>query len=1120
MSLAFPHATNPLFSTTLLLGVAASGAVFSAGAAGQSPPDPFASRVEAASDEGERNIAKFQKPKGFTVKLLAAEPNLANVVSFAIDYDGSVYAAETFRIHAGVEDIRSHMDWCDDDLAARTVEDRVAMQQKFKKEKFADDSRAEDRVRKLRDTNGDGTLDLATVFAGDFREPAAGIGSGVLSYKGSVYYTCIPSLWRLIDSDSDGVAERRDELSRGYGVHFAMVGHDLHGLRIGPDRRLYFSCGDRAFNVLTKNGQVDHSHSGGVLRCELDGSGLEVFASGLRNPQELVFDEWGNLFTGDNNSDGGDRARWVHLLERGDSGWRYGYQWLTDPIVRGPWNDEKLWHPHHDGQAAYLLPPLANLGAGPAGLTYDTGVGLPEAYRRHFFLCEFEGDPGWSGIFTFTVNPKGATFEPTTPERFVWGPLATDVDFAPDSSLFVSDWVAGWEKTGKGRIYRIAPDGLAEDPVAQRSAKLLRDGMTQRPVEELRSLLSEPDRRVRQEAHFELADRGAGGFEALLRTATDAGAPPLARVHGIWGLGIAARRHRAALPAAEMNALLSDSHEEVRAHAAAICGESLLRECSAKICTLVADASPRVSLFAAIALSKLGDPAAVAPLLARLRAVGESDPALRHGLSLALAHCASIEELAELTKDSSSDARIAAVVALRRRGSPEAARFLGDADGRVALEAARAIYDVPILPAFAALAARLVDPALAGNALVRRALGAALRLGGAENAERVAALAARTDAAEAHRAEAIRCLEQWAKPSSRDLVTGEWRPIVRTPEEILEIDRGLPAWIEPIQASLAKAPDGVTEAWIHCIRERKLESGAKHLLTLVPESARSARVRSAAVRALEALRPAGFEEAVASALVAPEVDLRVAALEVLLATAPASSLGACKTAMANGSIAELRAAYAGLAKLQNAQADALLSAELAKLDARLVPAEVALDLAAAAGSRGLPGDIEIPSRAATRRLDEKLAPFVDLLYGGDAGRGKSVFRSNAAVTCLRCHKIEEGDVGEVGPSLAGVGKRLSRLAILESVVDPNRKVSPAYQSTTFWLKDGTTADGRIVGEDSGTIRLLAADGKVREIPEAQVDERRAALSAMPENLAQLLKREELRDLVEYLASLR
>src|SRR6185503_2966693 len=144
-----------------------------------------APKVAPASDEGERAIQRFRIPKGFKIELFAAEPLLANPVAFAIDEKGRFYVAETFRLHAGVTDNRSHMDWLDDELACRTVADRVALYRKHLKGKFKDYEKEHDRVRLILDTDGDGKADKASVFADGFNRAEDGLGAGVLARQGN-----------------------------------------------------------------------------------------------------------------------------------------------------------------------------------------------------------------------------------------------------------------------------------------------------------------------------------------------------------------------------------------------------------------------------------------------------------------------------------------------------------------------------------------------------------------------------------------------------------------------------------------------------------------------------------------------------------------------------------------------------------------------------------------------------------------------------------------------------------------------------------------------------------------------------------------------------------------------
>ena len=257
---------------------------------------PYTPDVKPASKEWEASAKRIRVPKGLKLDLWAAEPLLANPVIFCIDNNNRFYVAETFRLHAGVPDIRGIMSWLDDDLACRTVEDRVKMMQKRMGKKFADTTVHQERIRLIEDTKGTGKADRSTVFADGFNRAETGLAAGLLARGKDVYYTCIPDLWKLTDTKGTGKADKREKMHTGFGVHIGFIGHDLHGLIMGPDGKLYFSIGDRGINVKTKERHLFYPDMGCVMRCNLDGSDLEVFATGLRNPQELAFDRHGNLF--------------------------------------------------------------------------------------------------------------------------------------------------------------------------------------------------------------------------------------------------------------------------------------------------------------------------------------------------------------------------------------------------------------------------------------------------------------------------------------------------------------------------------------------------------------------------------------------------------------------------------------------------------------------------------------------------------------------------------------------------------------------------------------------------------------------------------------------------------
>ena len=249
--------------------------------------------------------------------------------------------------------------------------------------------------------------------------------------------------------------------------------------------------------------------TGAVLRCNPDGTELEVFATGLRNPQELAFDEYGNLFTGDNNSDSGDKARWVYVVEGGDSGWRIGYQFIEAPISRGPWNAEKLWDPAgREGQAAYLVPPIANIADGPSGPGLQPGRRpLPERYKDHFFLVDFRGGAsGQSGIRELRRQAKGASFELVDSQRVRLERPGDRRRLRPRRRPVLLRLGRGLGQAEQGADLPRARPGAArrpEGPGGQGAAG--REGWGNAIDRRLARLLAHADMRVRQEAQFELA---------------------------------------------------------------------------------------------------------------------------------------------------------------------------------------------------------------------------------------------------------------------------------------------------------------------------------------------------------------------------------------------------------------------------------------------------------------------------------------------------------------------------------------------------------------------------------------------------------------------------------------
>jgi quinoprotein glucose dehydrogenase len=1070
--------------------------------------------VDPASDDARLAIKRFSVPPGLKASLWAAEPMLANPVAIDFDEKGRLFVSETYRYKTSVLDIRDYMGMLELDLAARTIEDRSALIHKVFGEEQAKQFAIESEVvRLVEDTDHDGVADKSSIYADGFNSELDGIASGVLARQGKLWFTNIPSLW-LLEGDPGNV--KKTELLRGFGVRFNFTGHDMHGLIMGPDGKLYWSIGDRGTNVRNKEGKVVAApDEGAVFRANPDGTEFELFAHGLRNPQELAFDDHGNLFTGDNDSDQGDQERLVYLVEGGDSGWRVGYQHA--PLGRGgPWMSEALWKPRFEGRPAYLLPPVCNIEDGPSGLTYYPGTGLTPEYAGHFFITHFKGSIARSGIQTYTLKENGSTFAPTSSEQFIGGVLPTDVTFGPDSVLYFSDWVDGWPKSNKGRIYGISP--VTPDPAmvkqAAEVARLLAADFSKIPNQDLMSyLLSHPDRRVRLEAQFELVRRKNGN--AFMKAVTGAqGVTALGRLHAIWGLTQLGRAEHKFPP--HLIKLLDDPDPEVRAQVAKALGDVGDASTQDALVKKLADSNARVQFFAAQSLGKLGNPASAKPLIELLRANDNKDAYLRFVASHALSQLGADDALAEASKDSSAAVRLGVLLAYRYNQRQAIATFLNDSDAFIVREAAEAINDAPVEMAWPMLAGKLASAPVNDEALVVRALNANYRLGGAPRAQAIANYALNDKATPAMRAEALKQLGLWGKSPQRDRVVGIFRPMK---------ERDASDAVAALQPSVAKllaggAPNDVQLAAIDAIGALDLRAASPALLALVADEQSSEAVRGAALKALDTFGGDDALKAVSAAEKSNVPALRLAALQLVAHRSPEKALPLIQRFAATGSEAEQRAAFEAMAQLPGPQTPKLLVAALDQLAAGKVQPGAQAELLDAVDKSEVPA---VKARWEKQKnawaaSGDALAPFRFALAGGNFYRGSQQFFENQVLPCGRCHKVgAEG--GEAGPNLTRIGTQRPAEYLLESVVKPSAHIAPGFDVVTFTLANGDTESGSVASESATQIVLTRGDGSQLTLDPKQVKTRVTQPSSMPEIYGQYLTRTQLRDVLAFLKGL-
>ncbi|MEM9415695.1 MAG: PQQ-dependent sugar dehydrogenase [Planctomycetota bacterium] len=1096
-----------------------------------------------------------------TERVWAAVGLTQNPVAFCIGPDGSVYVAESARAGNAVTDTRDlkQLNGVIEDLQMTSVADRLAQIERWTANgDFEEDyfTRTEDRVRIVRDTDGDGIADESDVFAGGFNDPLDGIGAGVLWLDGGLFYTCIPHVWRLEDRDGDGDADEetpgeRTSLSYGYGIRWAFYGHDLHGLTMGPDGRIYFSMGDRGFSVETQEGEtLRHVERGAVLRMWPDGSGLEVFHVGLRNPQELAFDNYGNLYTGDNNCDAGDKARFIQLVEGGDSGWHQDVQSLPE---RGPWMREKMWELRRAAddptQPAWIIPPIAHIGHGPSGLAHYPGTGDNYPANGSFLMADFPG-----GVRHIVVEPDGAWSRVASVNMAVSGKDVTDICWGYDGRLYLSDWGGGWKPNPNGYLFTQTNDAVHADPeqaaLIAEVASLFAEGFAQRGDDELITLLEHADQRVRLHAQYEVAKRD-GVAAPLGMIAQDVDAGQLQRIHAIWTLGMIARREPGV--AAAISPLLTDADPQVRTQAVKTLGD-LRYEATEQYIAMLEDEHAQARFYAAIALGKTQAVEAIKDILMMLSRNDCEDPMLRHAGSYALSMMPEGKPyklwqdllMTAVTPILDEGGRVGMVLALRRNAAPQLVGFLEYPDLIVVAEAARAIYDMQIVEAMPALAA-LFDQERRGELspditeeekrglslpenlriepILRRVIEANAQLGGAAQADRLARLAADPAYGIPWRKLALQELDGWDKVKHREGVWGHWRP--RPAHDVAEVVNALAEHIDAIEA--AAQGDEQLAALAAVMRLKHVtESTAEQLALIALDADAAERLRQAAADKLAERYPLTDTAADTLTQLAASGDapdaLKNHARSLLTGLDASRAVGSYLDALANGTTAERQQAVTGLAGLASGdspEAIEVINALSQQLkDGSLDPA---LRLEAYEAVLASP-DPQVAGRAVSYR-DANTRPGDTLindtlLAGGDVARGRVLAYEDENANCLRCHSFARDDAGgPVGPPLYHIGSDRPPGYLLRSMLEPSADIADGYQTTALTLIDGSIKSGRIVSENAAVVVLANAEGELAEIPVINIEKRTPQTVSMMPAMGDRLTAHELRDLVTFLASL-
>ena len=946
------------------------------------------------------------------------------------------------------------------------------------------------RIVKLIDRDHDGVADSHTLFATiDNARGLLAVGTRVYvlhTNHGPDGKATGMNLAVLDDADRDGIADGPAKiLVSGICVAKAIndrgTDHSTNGIRMGIDGWIYIAVGDFGFhNATGTDGAKVTLQGGGVARVRPDGTELELFATGTRNDYDVAIDPFMNLFSRGNTNDGGGwNIRFLHLIQSAD----YGYPRLFKNF------------------STEILPALEDLGGG-------SGVGalfLSEpTWPAHYNDQPLMADWGRKAIYLHRLTPDGATFTQKV-EEFAQISQITDLDVDPSGQMFVGAWDGAGFKgdPGKGYVSRITPKGWTHRAFPDLATAKLADLVT---------LLASASATTRFYAQQEILARpaeSAAAKTAVLALAKSSTSSLAARV--------AALMTYAQLESSAAALLALAVNEPLREFALRAATDRLPRLKNSALplepfTNTLRTGTPRQRAAAAIALGRLGNPAAASALLAEPFTKpddgGDGD---------------------FTQKDTLKGARTSNVTLSTKPGNELRLHLVST--GNPSQPARLAISD-----AYFTLADRS-----------RIALGTLKPTAGRATVEAAPAIA--PDATPAPNAEAA---AKAAKKNKR-APSGPAVIIEGTPYVTYLVPPGAVQFDARARTPATSGPEGSVEFFVSSGPPLKNPTASFAPRHATPNS--TIVVPHLAAHALTRLRAVDVSLA---AVGTKNEDLALWALSYLHEPAAVDGLLAKLTPdMAPALRAKLLTTLARLyqqekpfdgttwwstrpdtrgpyytpvtwsaspriaatlesetARATPAQLDFLARLNdshrlgLAKLGTRMVaaPTEKAptIDLTKIASQKGA---------IATTALEDILLA-VDKLKPNHA-RGEELFTQQG---CVACHALQPGGA-VLGPFMGQIGSIMNPSQIATAILRPSDTISQGFQTVLLTMKDGSNRMGFATETTSDKIILRDMAGAVSTVLTADVKEdKHLPTSMMPEGLANALSLEEFAALVHFLAS--